>query len=79
MEGADIDDNDEETEEARTLQEVASFDKVVLWGHESLVEGDDAFMKGLGEWIGFAEAVRPILSRMFAGLKPMKLIEPTDA
>ena len=45
-------------EETDILQEVGSFDEVIIWGHESLVEGDDAFVKGLGEWIGFAEAVR---------------------
>lgn len=47
----------EEGEEVQALEEVASFDKIVLWGHESLVEGDDAFGKGVEEWIGFAEAV----------------------
>ena len=36
---------------------MASFDKIVLWGHESLVEGHDPFVKGVEEWIGFAEAV----------------------
>lgn len=48
---------EDEEEETAILQEVGSFDEVVLWGHESLVDGDDAFVKGLGEWIGFAEAV----------------------
>ena len=47
----------EEIEEVQVLEEVASFDKVVLWGHETLVEGDDPFVKGVEEWIGFAEAV----------------------
>ena len=49
-------------EEAQALEEVASFDKIVLWGHESLVEGDDPFVKGVEEWIGFAEAVSPCRS-----------------
>ena len=61
MEDIDIDEEEEKMDEVRTLQEVASFDDIVLWGHESLVEGDDAFMKGLGEWIGFAEAVRLLI------------------
>ena len=39
------------------LNEVGSFEKVVIWNHESTVDGDDAFVKGLSEWIGFAEAV----------------------
>ena len=45
--------------EGEEMEEVASFDKLVLWGHESLVEGDDVFVKGVEEWIGFAEAVSP--------------------
>ena len=48
---------EEKEGEGEELLEVASFDKIVLWGHESLVEGDDAFVKGVEEWIGFAEAV----------------------
>ncbi|MCJ1454305.1 hypothetical protein MMC28_004657 [Mycoblastus sanguinarius] len=49
---------DEEGEvEPKTLREVGSFNEIVLWGHESVVDGDDAFVKGLGEWVGFAEAV----------------------
>lgn len=51
--------NGEEFEKAQALEEVASFDKLVLWGHESLVEGDDPFVKGVEEWIGFADAVSP--------------------
>ncbi len=51
------DEEGEESEEVQALEEMASFDKIVLWGHESLVEGDDPFVKGVEEWIGFAEAV----------------------
>ena len=58
----DGDDDGEEGEgegegEKEALEEVGSFDKIVLWGHESLVEGDDPFGRGVEEWIGFAEAV----------------------
>lgn len=54
-------------EEAQALEEVASFDKIVLWGHESLVEGDDPFVKGVEEWIGFAEAVSPAYLELRVG------------
>ena len=50
-------DEEEDTEVMKELEEEASFDKIVLWGHESLVEGDDPVVKGVDEWIGFAEAV----------------------
>lgn len=51
------DEGEEEQEEVTMLNEVGSFEKVVIWNHESMVEGDDAFLKGLSEWIGLAEAV----------------------
>lgn len=51
------DPEDEEVEEIKVLQEMGRFDKVVLWGHGALVEDDDAFVKGLNEWVGFADAV----------------------
>ena len=47
----------EEDEEVGVLQELGSFDKVMLWGHESIAENEDAFVKGMGEWISFSEAV----------------------
>ena len=56
----EVDKDDEESGEegeVRELEEVASFNKIMLWGHESLVDGDDPFAKGVEEWIGFAEAV----------------------
>ncbi|CAD6573079.1 MAG: hypothetical protein ASARMPREDX12_005805 [Alectoria sarmentosa] len=48
---------EEEREEVIVLNEVGSFEKVVIWNHESMVDGDDDFVKGLKEWIGFAEAM----------------------
>lgn len=48
---------EEDAEQVKKLEEEASFDKIVLWGHESLLEGEDPFVKGVEEWIGFAEAV----------------------
>lgn len=61
--GSVKDDEDEEVEEVKDLHEVGSFDNIILWGHEELVEVDDAFVKGLGEWIGFAEIVWPLSQR----------------
>ena len=54
----------EEEEEGRddldgmkTLNQVAKFDEIVVWGHEVAVDGEDGFVKGVAEWINFAEAV----------------------
>jgi len=46
-------------EDSRTLQAISSFDKIMLWSHETTVLEDDPFVKGMGEWIHFAEAVSP--------------------
>ena len=53
----DGEEGEEEQEEATLLKEVGSFEKIVVWNHESMVNGDDAFVKGVSEWIDFAEAV----------------------
>lgn len=52
---------EEEEEQANMLQDLGSFDEVVLWGHESIVESEDPFVKGMEEWISFAEAVSPAI------------------
>ena len=39
------------------LNEIGSFDNLFLWNHESMINEDDAFIKGSSEWISFAEAV----------------------
>jgi Ribonuclease H2 non-catalytic subunit (Ylr154p-like) len=39
------------------LKEEAVFDTITVWGHDRLPAADDNFVKGLEEWISFAEAV----------------------
>ena len=59
----DEDSEDEEVEPIKVLDEVASFDEMVVWGHEIIPGKDDTFVKGVEEWIGFAEAIhstRPV-------------------
>ncbi len=48
---------EEVQDEMKSLESVASFEEMVIWGHEAVPEGDDAFVKGVEEWVGFAEAV----------------------
>ncbi len=55
-------DDDEEEEEAKVLEDVASFEELVIWGHEAVPEGDDPFVKGVEEWVKFAEAVSQLFS-----------------
>ena len=48
---------EEEQEDMTVLNEIGSFDNLFLWNYESMITKDDAFVKGLNEWISFAEAV----------------------
>ena len=57
-ESRDIDSDEQEEGKVLALRQLGSFSEVRLWGHESMAEGDDPFVKGIEEWIGFAEAVR---------------------
>ena len=51
-------DAEEEPEESdgtmTALDEVATFDEVVVWGHDALPEENDPVARGLEEWIGLA-------------------------
>ncbi|RMY10061.1 hypothetical protein D0866_14536 [Hortaea werneckii] len=42
----------------RMLETKGTFDALTIWGHEHapLGEEEDEFARGIGEWIGFAEA-----------------------
>ena len=48
----------EETTEVSMLEEVARFDEVVVWGHDAPPdELEDPHVRGLREWIAFAQTV----------------------
>lgn len=56
----DLDDKEDEemSIEARKLVEEAEFEEIVVWGHEVLpADLDDVYIKGIKEWIKFAEQV----------------------
>ena len=44
-------------EPVKTLESQATFDNLVVWGHEIPPAADDTFVKGVDEWIKLAEAV----------------------
>lgn len=42
-----------------SLEVQAEFDKLVVWGHETTVDGAaDPYVRAVGEWIALAEKVR---------------------
>jgi len=58
LEAQDEEEGDEDNEEMQVVEQVAAFDHVVVWNHEVLPDSlDDAYSKGIEEWIGFADAV----------------------
>jgi len=56
----DEDEDEDEAEPVKILEEIGSFDEVMVWGHEQVPAGDDVFVRGMEEWIGFAEAMHGV-------------------
>lgn len=53
----EIEPQTEEEEPVRILEEEAVFQEFTVWGHETIPAADDPYVKGIEEWINFAEAV----------------------
>ncbi|KZM23942.1 uncharacterized protein EKO05_0009368 [Ascochyta rabiei] len=52
------DEPDARPEEVKIAVQIGDFDALVVWGHGAEVDGEsDAFVRGMREWIGFAEAM----------------------
>lgn len=61
------DDDDEEMEmeqpiDVKMMDQKAKFEEIVVWGHEMVPQDDDVYVKGVEEWISFAEAVSAVQS-----------------
>lgn len=58
-ESAEEDDEDEtEKVDVMIAERQGTFDEVMVWGHGGVVdEKEDAYVRGIKEWIGFAEAM----------------------
>lgn len=57
IEEEDEEEEGEGTQTVGTLKEVAEFEEMIVWDHEAIRSGEDAFVKGMEEWIRFAEVV----------------------
>ncbi|KAJ5990122.1 hypothetical protein N7522_010329 [Penicillium canescens] len=47
----------EPEEPVKILEMNGTFEDLVVWGHEALPTADDTFVKGVEEWLQFAEAM----------------------
>lgn len=54
-------DEEAEAEAGRTMEVRGTFDSVMVWGHDMMPADEDEYVKGVEEWIGFAEAVSGLL------------------
>ncbi|KAI2640852.1 ribonuclease H1 small subunit [Hypomontagnella submonticulosa] len=61
VEVIDLEEESDDQLETGTMQGKATFDEVMIWNHESLADsGEDPYLRGMEEWISFAEQVRQI-------------------
>jgi ribonuclease H2 subunit C len=49
--------SDENGESVGILETQGTFNDFIVWGHETLPAADDTFVKGVEEWLKFAEVV----------------------
>lgn len=56
-----LNDDDEEEPEIpepiKIVEEVSRVEEMITWGHDQLPASDDSFVRGVEEWIAFAEAI----------------------
>ncbi|KAI5362834.1 Putative ribonuclease H2, subunit C [Septoria linicola] len=57
--GEDEEDEEESSmpAEVKVMEQVGSFGEIMVWAHEAVPESEDVYVKGIEEWIGFAESV----------------------
>lgn len=60
-----VDEDAEPEEQVKVLEKQNEFNEFMVWGHEAVPAADDAFVKGVEEWIKLAEVVclLPFLGR----------------
>lgn len=51
------DEDGEDVPEVQVVEEMSEFDNIMIWGHEALADETDPYMKGVEEWVSFAERV----------------------
>jgi ribonuclease H2 subunit C len=54
---SDAVEDEEVAEPVKVLDALATFDELTVWGHDQVPATHDPFVKGIEEWISFAEAI----------------------
>ncbi|CEJ61763.1 hypothetical protein PMG11_10283 [Penicillium brasilianum] len=64
-----VEDGETEQETVKVLEAQGTFDELMVWGHEILPAADDTFVKGVEEWVRFAETMHGTTVTAIAGNK----------
>lgn len=51
------DEEEEAIETTKIVEQVSTFHDMLIWGHDQSPSDTDVFVKGVEEWIRFAEAI----------------------
>jgi ribonuclease H2 subunit C len=51
------DEDDELAEPVKVLEQVSDIKEITVWGHDQHPLSDDAYYKGVNEWLDFAQAI----------------------
>ncbi|KAA8649951.1 uncharacterized protein ATNIH1004_002630 [Aspergillus tanneri] len=52
----------EQDDPVKVLEKQATFDEIVVWGHEAVPASDDTFVKGVEEWAKMAKVMHSLPS-----------------
>jgi len=64
---ADDEEDESDDEPVKLLEAMSNFDEIVVWGHDQVPAADDTFVKGVQEWIAFAEAIHGTAAKTAQG------------
>jgi ribonuclease H2 subunit C len=53
-----VEGEDEEAEpEIKVMEEIADFEEILVWGHETVVDETDGYVRGVGEWLSWCDSI----------------------
>ena len=55
--GEQGEDEEQEEPEIKVMEEMAGFEEIIVWGHETVVDETDGYVRGVGEWLSWCDAI----------------------
>jgi ribonuclease H2 subunit C len=56
-EDGEEDAEEEKVVETKVVEEVGTFEGIEVWGHETVMDEEDPYVRGVEEWISFSRAI----------------------